>query len=208
MTPREVLVQGAAALGVSLTPEQVEKLEQHVALLLRWNERINLTAVTDPLQVAELHVVDSLAAAPLLPAGLLLDAGAGGGFPGVPLRVVRPDLDVWMVDSVQKKVAFLKAVQAALGLPGLQSKAVRLEGRPEKEGLPRVQAAISRAFAAPGDWLRLAEPYLVEGGSAFCLLGQRDEAPERQGRLVRSREVAYRLPFSGAQRKIVEYRLG
>ena len=112
-----------------------------------------------------------------------------------------------MVDSVGKKVAFLKAAQAALGLPGLQSRSVRLEGKPEKEGLPQVRTAISRAFAAPVDWLALAEPYLLAGGSAFCLLGLKDEAPERQGRLQRAREVSYRLPFSGAQRKIVEYQL-
>ena len=206
-TPREILVEGAAALGVRLDPAQVVLLEQHVALLLKWNKSINLTALVDPAEVAERHVVDSLAAAPLLAPGLVLDAGAGGGFPGIPLRIARPDLDVWMVDSVGKKVAFLKAAQAALGLPGLQSKSVRLEGKPEKEGLPRVRTAISRAFAAPVDWLTLAEAYLLPGGSAFCLLGQRDEAPERQGRLQREREVSYRLPFSGAQRKLVEYRL-
>lgn len=206
-TPREILVEGAAALGVRLDPGQVALLEQHVALLLKWNKSINLTALVDPAEVAERHVVDSLAAAPLLAPGLVLDAGAGGGFPGIPLRIARPDLDVWMVDSVGKKVAFLKAAQAALGLPGLQSKSVRLEGQPEKEGLPRVRTAISRAFAAPVDWLTLAQAYLLPGGSAFCLLGQRDEAPERQGRLLREREVSYRLPFSGAQRKLVEYRL-
>jgi 16S rRNA (guanine527-N7)-methyltransferase len=206
-TPREILVEGAAALGVRLDPAQVALLEQHVALLLKWNKTINLTALVDPAEVAERHVVDSLAAAPLLAPGLVLDAGAGGGFPGIPLRIARPDLDVWMVDSVGKKVAFLKAAQAALSLPGLQSRSVRLEGKPEKEGLPKVRTAISRAFAAPVEWLTLAEPYLLPGGSVFCLLGQRDEAPERQGRLQREREVIYRLPFSGAQRKIVEYRL-
>ena len=205
-TPRQILVEGAAAVGVPLDPGQVALLEQHVALQLKWNKSINLTALVDPVEVAERHVVDSLAAAPLLAPGLLLDAGAGGGFPGIPLRVARGDLDVWMVDSVGKKVAFLKVAQVALGLKGLQSKAVRLEGKPEKEGLPLVRTAISRAFAAPADWLKLAEPYLLPGGSVWCLLGQKDEAPEQQGRLRREREVIYRLPFSGAQRKLVEYR--
>ena len=203
----ETIERGAATVGVTLAPAQVGLLERHVALLLKWNRTINLTAIDDPAEVVEKHVVDSLAAAPLLPPGLLLDAGAGGGFPGVPLRIARADLDVWMVDSVQKKVAFLKSLQASLALPGLHSKAVRLSGKPEQEGLPRVRAAISRAFAAPADWLELAEPYLLEGGRAFCLLGARDNAPARSGRLVREREVVYRLPRSGAQRKIVEYRL-
>ena len=203
----QTIERGAAAVGVTLSPAQVGLLERHVALLLKWNLSINLTAIDDPTEVAEKHVVDSLAAVPLLPAGLLLDAGAGGGFPGVPLRIARDDLDVWMIDSVQKKVAFLKSLQVALRLSGLHAKAVRLTGRPELEGLPKFRAAIARAFAAPADWLDLAEPYLLEGGRAFCLLGARDEAPDRRGRLVREREVVYRLPFSGAQRKIVEYRL-
>ena len=203
----EIVERGAAAVGVALSPRQVGLLEQHVALLLKWNKSINLTAIDDPAEVAEKHVVDSLAAAPLLPPGLLLDAGAGGGFPGVPLRIARDDLDVWMVDSVQKKVAFLKVLQASLHLPGLCARALRLAGKPEEEGLPRFRAVIARAFAAPSDWLELAEPYLQPGGSAFCMLGARDDAPERCGRLVRLREVVYRLPIAGARRKIVEYRL-
>jgi 16S rRNA (guanine527-N7)-methyltransferase len=206
-TAAGIIERGAAGFGVTLDARQLALLERHVALLLKWNKTINLTAITDPAEVAEKHVVDSLAVAPLVPPGRLLDAGAGGGFPGVPLRIARADLDVLMVDSVQKKVAFLKAVTADLALPGLRARALRLGGRPVEEGMPRFHAAIARAFAAPAEWLDLAEPYLLPGGSAFCLLGARDQAPEERGGLRRFREVEYRLPVSGAQRKVVEYRL-
>jgi 16S rRNA (guanine527-N7)-methyltransferase len=126
----EVIARGAEDLGVHLGAAQIGLLQEHAALLLRWNQRINLTAVTEPLEVAEKHILDSLACAPLLPAGSLLDAGSGAGYPGIPLRVARADLDVLLVDAVQKKVSFLKAVLARLGLSGLRAQALRLGGDP------------------------------------------------------------------------------
>ena len=199
---------GAKKLGIALTGEQIGKLERHAALLLKWNAKINLTAITDPAEVIEKHVLDSLAVAPLIPAGRLLDAGTGAGFPGIPLAIVRPDLQIWLVDSVQKKVAFLKSALVELKLPGVQAKALRLVGKPSEEGLPRFHAAISRAFAAPNDWLPLAERYLEPGGRVYCLLGARDEAPEKSGALERKRSVGFTLPSSGAPRKLVEYTAG
>ncbi len=198
---------GAAGLGLQLLPAQIEQIERHVSLLLKWNARINLTAITVPAEVVEKHVLDSLAIASHLPAGRLLDAGTGAGFPGIPVRIVRPDIEVWLVDSVQKKVSFLKSALAELKLPGIQARALRLAGQPKSEGLPAFTAAVARAFAAPSDWLRLAEPYLTDGGKAFCLLGARDEAPDREGRLHRVRSTEFQLPSSGATRKLVEYAL-
>src|SRR5205814_1596661 len=80
--------------------------------------------------------LDSLAVVPVLPAGSLLDAGSGAGFPGIPAAIAKPELDVALVDSVQKKVAFLKSALAELRLPRVRACAVRLEGNPSKEGLP------------------------------------------------------------------------
>jgi len=113
--------EGAATMGVRLSPEQLKLLGRHVDLLLKWNKSINLTAITDPDEVAEKHVLDSLAVVPVLPSGSLLDAGTGGGFPGIPAAIARPDLDVALVDSVQKKVAFLKSALAELRLPKVKA---------------------------------------------------------------------------------------
>lgn len=200
-----LMVQGAKALGVELSEGQARLLERHVGLLLRWNRSINLTAITDPAEVLEKHVLDSLALAPFVPRGTLLDAGTGAGFPGLPLKIVRPDLEVLLVDSVQKKVAFLKSVLAELRLPGVQARALRLGGKPAEEGLPRFQAAVARAFAAPEPWLELAAPYVLPGGYVVCMLGPRDEAPASAAELTLAREVEYRLPFSGAQRRLLLY---
>ena len=204
MEPRHLrlIEEGADAIGLRLDRESVGLLGRHVDLLLRWNRSINLTAITDPAEVVEKHVVDSLALAPLLPGGTLLDAGSGAGFPGIPLRIARPQLEVVMVDSVQKKVAFLKTAIAELRLTGVRAVAVRLQGDPAAEHLPRVHSAVSRALAEPRAWLALAEPYVLPGGLAFCMLGPSDPVPGAQGDLVLQRELAYRLPFSRAERRI------
>jgi 16S rRNA (guanine527-N7)-methyltransferase len=198
--------EGAAQMGIRLSPEQLKLLGRHIDLLLKWNKSINLTAITDPEEVAEKHVLDSLAVVPVLPSGSLLDAGSGGGFPGIPAAIARPDLDVALVDSVQKKVAFLKSALAELRLPKVKAYAVRLEGNPSKEDLPRVHAAVARAYAAPPAWLQLAQQYVLPGGVAICMLGPAEPVPDRVGDLALQQELAYALPFSGAQRRLAIYK--
>jgi 16S rRNA (guanine527-N7)-methyltransferase len=198
--------EGAAQMGLSLGKEQLKLLGRHVDLLLKWNKSINLTAITDPDEVAEKHVLDSLAVVPVLPSGSLLDAGTGGGFPGIPVAIARPELEVTLVDSVQKKVAFLKSALAELRLPKVRAQAARLEGNPSREDLPRVHAAVARAFAAPAQWLTLAEQYVLPGGVAICMLGPADEVPDRVGDLALQEELSYVLPYSGSQRRLAIYK--
>jgi 16S rRNA (guanine527-N7)-methyltransferase len=198
--------EGAAQMGVRVDPEQLKQLGRHVDLMLKWNKSINLTAITDPDEVLEKHVLDSLAVVPVLPAGSLLDAGAGAGFPGIPVAIVRPELEVALVDSVQKKVAFLKSALAELRLPKVRAYAVRLEGNPSREELPRVHAAVARAFAAAADWLRLAQQYVLPGGVAICMLGPSDPIPEKVDDMTLQQELRYALPYSGAQRRLAIYK--
>jgi 16S rRNA (guanine527-N7)-methyltransferase len=200
------LGEAAAQMGVRLGTDQLKQLGRHVEMLLKWNKSINLTAITDLDEVLEKHVLDSLAIVPTLPLGSLLDAGAGAGFPGIPAAIARPDLEVTLVESVQKKVAFLKSVLAELRLPKVKAHAVRLEGNPSREELPRVHAAVARAFAAPKEWLRLAQHYVLPGGVALCMLGPSDEIPEAVDDLALKQELRYALPLSGAQRRLAIYK--
>jgi len=200
------IAEGAAQMGLSLSPEQLKLLGRHVDLLLKWNKSINLTSITDPDEVVEKHVLDSLAVVPVLPSGSLLDAGTGGGFPGIPVAIARPELEVSLVDSVQKKVAFLKSVLAELRLPKVRAYAARLEGNPSREDLPRVHAAVARAVAPPAQWLPLAEEYVLPGGVAICMLGPTDEVPERVGDLALQEQLSYVLPYSGSQRRLAIYK--
>src|ERR687888_898926 len=150
------LAEGLAALGVDVDARGRELLEAYAERLLRWNRKVNLTAVTAPAEVAEKHLVDSLALLRTLgPATTVLDIGSGAGLPGVALACARRELEVVCCDGVAKKVAFVKAVAAELDL-AVRARAVRARGEPEREGLPRSDAVVSRAFADPARWLPLA----------------------------------------------------
>jgi 16S rRNA (guanine527-N7)-methyltransferase len=198
--------EGAARMRLRLDAEQLKLLGRHVDLLLKWNKSINLTAITDPDEVVEKHVLDSLAVVGVLPSGSLLDAGTGAGFPGIPAAIARPDLEVVLVDSVQKKVAFLKNVLAELRLPRVKAFAVRLQGNPALESLSRVQAAVARACVAPREWLELAEQYVLPGGVAICMMGPTEEVPESVGAMYLQETLGYTLPYSKAQRRLAIFK--
>src|SRR5438105_127511 len=106
------LVDGARSLGVELAPVAAEKLERYLELLLTWNRKINLTAITEPTEIVDRHFLDSLAVLPALgPAATLVDVGAGAGFPGAVLAIARPELRIACVESIRKKVAFLDTLR-------------------------------------------------------------------------------------------------
>lgn len=207
----EVLSQALAALGVAVDAGGRARLAAFAERLLAWNRKVNLTAITDPAEVAELHLADSLALLRTLgDAGTLLDVGSGGGLPGVALACARPALQVTCCDVVQKKVAFVKAISAELDLP-VRARAVRAAGDPEAEGLPRCAAVVSRAFTDPARWLPLGARYLAEGGRLFAMLGREAEEPELAA-LAAAHDLAletvdrFTLPRSGHQRAVARFR--
>ena len=213
MTPAfdEVLARGIGALRLSVDARARQLLGRFAERLLAWNEKVNLTAVTEPAELAEKHFVDSLALLPLLgAAGTLLDVGSGAGLPGMALACARRDLQVTCCDASAKRVAFVKAVSADLGLQ-VRAVAVRARGHPEREGLPRAEAVVSRALAEPAQWLPLGARYLSPGGRLFAMLGQKADAGAL-GRLAGEHALAlevlerFVLPLSGAQRAIARFR--
>ena len=156
-------------LGVSLSPAARAAIDGHVRLMLAWNDAINLTAIRDPAEIARAHVLDSLAAVPLLE-GLgirrFLDLGSGGGFPGLPLSVAIGAERSLMVDSVGKKVRFLETVIAAIGLSRTtaaeqaRGEALALDAR-DRERWPAVTA---RAVSSLADLVEVALPLVAPGG--------------------------------------------
>lgn len=112
------LIAKAAEVGISVTEEQARRLQKYWDLLLEWNERINLTAITDPHQAVVKHFVDSLLllkAVKPIPGAKFLDVGTGAGFPGVPVKIMRPDLHLTLLDGLNKRLVFLKEVSEKLG---------------------------------------------------------------------------------------------
>jgi 16S rRNA (guanine527-N7)-methyltransferase len=206
----EVLAVGLAELAIEVDALARSRLARFSEQLLRWNERVNLTAVTAPAEVAEVHLVDSLALLRTLgSARTVLDIGSGAGLPGVVLACARPALEVTCCDSVRKKVAFVKAIAAELDLR-VQVRAVRAAGDPEGEALPRADAVVSRAFADPARWLPLGAHYLGAGGKLFAMLGREaDEAVlgrlAAQDGLVLEVVDRFTLPRSGARRAVARF---
>ena len=119
MYDRDLFARVAEPYGVAVTPQLTEKLGIYARLLVEWNEKMNLTAITDPVGIAVKHFADSLTAAPLLPDGAfsLIDVGTGAGFPGVPLALYRPDCRLTLLDSLNKRLTFLETVCREVDLP-------------------------------------------------------------------------------------------
>ncbi len=207
---RETLRRGIEVLRLPVDARAEALLERYADRLLAWNRRVNLTAVTAPAEVAEKHLVDSLALLPALgPARTLLDVGSGAGLPGIPLACARPGLAVTCCDSVAKKVAFVKAVAAELDLE-VRGVVARAAGHPEREGLPRAEAVVSRALSDPERWVPLGARYLAEGGALLAMLGRGADraALEALGRaegLALAGVTELVLPVSGAQRAVARW---
>jgi 16S rRNA (guanine527-N7)-methyltransferase len=207
----EALRRGLDASGIALAPEALALLARYADRLLAWNRKVNLTSITAPAEVAEKHLVDSLRLLPhVADARTLLDVGSGAGLPGVPLACARRDLAVTCCDSVAKKVAFVKAVAAELGVD-VRAVAVRAQGEPEREKLPRADAVVSRALADAEAWVPLGARYLAAGGVLLAMLGR--EADEgklaelgRASGLLLAGVDRYELPLSGAARAIARWR--
>ncbi|HRQ39151.1 MAG TPA: 16S rRNA (guanine(527)-N(7))-methyltransferase RsmG [Chloroflexota bacterium] len=161
------LVEAAARLGVALTAVQQTQFELYLNLLLAWNERLNLTAVRDPQAIIERHFYDSLTCAAVtgdLNGRALIDIGSGAGFPGLPLKIAFPQLQLTLVESIAKKTAFLQAVVTELGLTSVQILAERAEilgHQPTHRA--RYDWAVARAVAD----MRVLAEYLLP----FCRLG-------------------------------------
>lgn len=177
---RETLNRGLANLG--LDPACVPALERFAALMLERNRVMNLTAITEPRDVAALHLLDSLA---LLPAaGLtterIVDVGAGAGFPGMPLAIAAPGLRVTLLDSLGKRVDFLRETCETLSLENTECVHARAEEFAAGERREEFDAAVSRAVAALPVLCELCLPLVRVGGRMLAMKSSHTEEEIRQ----------------------------
>lgn len=149
MIDKRMLAEYAAALGLPLGEAELERFDRYAELLVEWNERMNLTAITEPGEIVVKHFVDSLTLLRAFtpPVGAtLVDVGTGAGFPSVPVKIVRPDLRVTLLDSLNKRLVFLRELSGALG----QEENVCVHARAEEAGRQpghREQYALATARA-------------------------------------------------------------
>ena len=189
---REMLVKGALELGIALEKEQIEHFSVYLSELKEWNKRINLTTIVEEQDVVVRHFLDSLTPIKYLKAcSQLLDLGSGAGFPGIPLKIVKPGLSVTLVDSKEKKVLFQRHVIRALGLKkGICSVHGRVEDLALNEKYKEsFDAVVSRALSSLKEFICLGLPFLKKGGRLIAIkskkgLEEADQFKHREAKLL------------------------
>jgi 16S rRNA (guanine527-N7)-methyltransferase len=199
------LAGGVAALGLDVDAAAQTKLLAYIALLDKWNHTHNLTAIREPERMVTHHLLDALATLPYLPQAAtlrLIDVGSGGGLPGVPLAIARPQWRVTLLDSNRKKAAFLRQAAAELALANVAVVAVRAE-----HYIPETpfDVAISRAFADLAQYAAAARHLVRARGHLFAMKGmyphEELKALPPAFRLVSA--PALDVPGLGAERHLV-----
>ena len=162
------LQMGLQQMQIELSAEQQQKLLDYVALLLKWNSTYNLTALRQEDQMLSHHVLDSLTLLPYLDGiNNLIDVGSGGGMPGIPTAICRPDIQITLLDSNSKKTSFLSKAVIELGLSNVKVITGRVEAA---EGI-QFDAITSRAFAELRDFVTLTPQLLRDNGRWLAMKG-------------------------------------
>lgn len=202
MNLAEKLSEGIAQLGFFLTDAQQHLLLDYVALLQKWNKVYNLTAVREPENMVYQHLLDSLAVLPYIGVGRLLDVGTGGGLPGIVLAIARPELDITLLDSNQKKTTFLRQACIELGLTNVKVECLRVD---DFQPAAAFDMVISRAFSELGEFVRLSARLSRPGGVLLAMKGvyPHDELAQLQAQFSQYEVVPLNVPGLDAQRHLV-----
>jgi 16S rRNA (guanine527-N7)-methyltransferase len=173
--PSKTAIERAASeFGLNLSDKQVQQIQQYTKILWVWNDKVNLTAIRDPLEILYRHFCESMFGATLLPVEncRLADVGSGGGFPGIPLKILRPDLQVFLVESNAKKATFLAEVVRDIGFTDVRVLVSRYEELGEE--LAPIDVVCSRALGDFANFLAWAASPRLGAKQALLWLGGRD----------------------------------
>jgi 16S rRNA (guanine527-N7)-methyltransferase len=199
---RERLRKGMHGLGLAMVESQEQRLLQFLALLVKWNKAYNLTAVRDPLVMVGRHLLDSLAVLPHLRGRRCLDMGTGPGLPGIPLAIMRPEMDFVLLDSNGKKIRFVRQVVLELGLGNVEAKQQRLESYGSEEGFDTL---VSRAFTALPRMLELTA-HLRRPGTLLLAM-KAEKADNELAALapgMETRVIPLEVPYAQGARCLIE----
>ena len=162
------LAEHAAAMGLNLSSSAVDQLDALLRLLAKWNRVYNLTAMPEEAKWVSHHLLDSLSIVGTLPPGSLIDVGSGGGFPGLPIAIAEPDREIVLLDSNNKKTAFLRQAVAELKLTNVAVETRRVEDfRPARA----FDVVVSRAFADLQTFIKLAGHLCSSAGRLLAMKG-------------------------------------
>ncbi len=214
---RRILEEGAMELGAALTETQVDEFGLYLSELTKWNKKLNLTSLKTETEIVIKHFLDSLT--PLAHIGMgnfVMDIGSGAGFPGIPMKIARPDLRLILLESRGRRVAFLNNVIRVLKLKNARA----IQQRADSKGFQGVMgghldAVVARAFGETEEILDLGAPYLKAGGSMIVMKGPRwkeQQHPKNYQsgveKLTRKQVVELELPALGDRRALLIYKKG
>ncbi|MBK0016951.1 16S rRNA (guanine(527)-N(7))-methyltransferase RsmG [Kosakonia cowanii] len=191
-----------AEAGISLSDQQQQQLVAYVEMLHKWNKAYNLTSVRDPNEMLVRHILDSIVVAPHLQGTRFIDVGTGPGLPGIPLSIVRPESHFTLLDSLGKRVRFLRQVQHELKLTNIEPVQSRAEDFPAE---PPFDGVISRAFASLNDMVSWCHHLPGDAGRFYALKGQlpEDEIALLPAGLAVESIVELKVPHLEGERHLV-----
>lgn len=214
MENRALLRDCCEQMGVSLGEKETEQFMTYLSLLLEWNEKMNLTAITEPREVVLKHFADCLSLVPCVEwrDGMrVIDVGTGAGFPGIPVKITCPEIELTLLDSLQKRIGFLQEVGSQLGLEGVHYVHSRAEdGGQNPQYREGFDLCVSRAVANLSVLAEYCLPFIKVGGRLAALKGPDAAAEAEQakgalkklgGRLVEIKDVA--IPHTDLSHKLV-----
>jgi 16S rRNA (guanine527-N7)-methyltransferase len=173
-TPRAVLIEGLSTLRLAATEAQLDQLMALTELLADWNQRVNLTAITEPFAMVRKHLLDSLTVQPWLSGPFVIDVGTGAGFPGLPLAILNPTFRFTLLDSTAKKIRFVEHAIRTLGLGEVDAVCVRAE---QFKPTQRATSVVSRALSTIPEFIRYAGHLVAKSGTLLAMKG-RDPSAE------------------------------
>ena len=215
-----VIYDGAKDLEIQIDRGKIDQFGIHAFELIKWTRKTNLTAISDPLEIAVKHFLDSIAPVPIIPPDIsLLDIGSGGGFPGIPLKIMIPSLSVTLIDASRKKVSFLRHVIRMLGLDNIEACHVRAEDLSRDRILNNTyDVIVSRALSSMVNFVQMSLPLLANNGFIIAMKGKTSTKEiesiqsliktksDTQENSIRNFNLVlkkYRLPYLKSERSIV-----
>jgi len=211
-----LMKEGASKLGLVLQDKIISMLGLYGEEILFWNRSVNLVSAENLSDFAVRHFLDSLAVLPLLPREpfSMLDVGTGAGLPGIPLKMARPDISVFLVDSSRKKISFLKEVIRKFDLAGIRAEQARIETWISKETSRKAfDIVLSRAAFPLTRFIELSSPFVKDSGSIIAMKGKsfREELKDAEKTLIEKNlslkgHIALSLPFVREERHLLVFR--
>ena len=209
--PDELLRRGFAELGLSFSGGQIDAFMKYLLELKKWNKAYNLTGLKKDEDIVIKHFLDSLLYLKALPAGPIsvVDVGSGAGFPGIPIKIVRPEIKMYLVEPTGKKAVFLRHITKLVRLNDIYVIEKRIEETNSQQDMPvPADAAITRALFDVRDFIKKASHIIREGGTLILSKGPKAEEELEDLRDVTFEIMTCKLPLTDVRRHIIVLKTG